>query len=149
MRLIVVLYRSYQKKVSSTHLSVSPVVAPTTVNFSSFSPGVFRPFLRSRNNSNKFPSSCRATSLKANVGQWNNSSTNVLFFSFLRGVTCVTECVTKVTFVIQLPDMEGGPQVRTSTVVSYQSRPLRGRSCTKVGHARGQCLMSHPLDNNL
>jgi hypothetical protein len=34
-------------------------------------------------------------------------------------------------------------------VVSYQSRPRSGRSCTKVGHARGQCLMSHPFDNNL
>ena len=29
-------------------------------------------------------------------------------------------------------------------VVSCQSRPLRGRSCTKVGHVAGQCNASHP-----
>ena len=56
------------KKGKSTHLPVSPLVAPTTVNFSNFSPGVFRAFLRSKKNSNKFPSSWSATSLKANVG---------------------------------------------------------------------------------
>ena len=78
---------SQKKRVLSTHLPVSPLVAPTTVNFSSFSPGVFRAFLRSKKNSNKFPSSCRATSLKAKVGPWNNSSTNVLSFSFFKGVT--------------------------------------------------------------
>jgi len=34
-------------------------------------------------------------------------------------------------------------------VVSYQSRPLRGRSCAKIGHPTGQCLLSHPLDKDL
>lgn len=52
----------------ATHLPVSPLVAPTTVNFSLSSPGPFPSFLLFKKNSNKFPKSCNATSLNANVG---------------------------------------------------------------------------------
>ena len=58
---------NYYKK-AKTHLPVSPLVAPTTVNFSCFSPGTFLAFRRSKKNSNRLPSSCNATSLNANVG---------------------------------------------------------------------------------
>jgi hypothetical protein len=68
------------------YLPVSPLVAPTTVNFSVFSPGAFLAFRRSRKNPNRFPSSCSATSLNANVGPWNSSSTNVFSSSFFSGV---------------------------------------------------------------
>ena len=70
-----------------THLPVSPLVAPTTVNRSLASPGCLPLFRLSRKNSKRFPSSCSATSLKANVGPWKSSSTNKLSFSFFKGVT--------------------------------------------------------------
>lgn len=68
-----------------THLPVSPLVAPTTVRLSCFSPGAFLAFRRSKKNSNRLPSSCKATSLNANVGPWNNSNTNVFSSNFLSG----------------------------------------------------------------
>lgn len=72
-----------------THLPVSPLVAPTTVNLSfSFSPfAIFTLFLLSKKNSNKFPRSCKATSLNANVGPCHNSKTNFFSPICLRGVT--------------------------------------------------------------
>jgi len=52
---------------------VSPLVAPMTVKRSLFVPS-FPLFRRNRKYSNKLPKNCNATSLKANVGPWNNSS---------------------------------------------------------------------------
>ena len=69
-----------------TYLPVSPLVAPTTVNRSLSSP--FLPsFLLFKKNSNKFPNNCNATSLNANVGPWNSSSTKRSSSIFTSGVT--------------------------------------------------------------
>lgn len=82
-----------KKSYEEAHLPVSPLVAPTTVSFSLSSPSFFFPFLLSKKNSNRFPSSCSATSLKANVGPWNSSSTNNFSLIFFNGVTsgCLNE----------------------------------------------------------
>lgn len=74
-------------KYNYTHLPVSPLVAPTTVNFSGTSPDDFFAFLRFKKNSNRLPKSCNATSLNANVGPWKSSRMNFLSFSLCTGVT--------------------------------------------------------------
>ena len=61
-------YGIYVKPSMCTYLPVSPLVAPTTVSFSGASFGPLRAFLRSKKNSKRFPNSCKATSLNANVG---------------------------------------------------------------------------------
>ena len=82
----IALWPNHRFKIKQTHLPVSPLVAPTTVSFSRFSPTLFLLFLRTKKNSKRFPSNCRATSLNAKVGPWNSSRTYVLSLSFLSGV---------------------------------------------------------------
>jgi hypothetical protein len=65
--------QAYACGAQSTHLPVSPLVAPTTVRLSGASPSDFCAFLLSKKNSKRFPSSWRATSLNAKVGPWNSS----------------------------------------------------------------------------
>lgn len=81
------LHHSYTDVKGCTYLPVSPLVAPTTVNLSRCSPSDFFLFLRSRKNSKRFPSNCKATSLKAKVGPWKSSKTYTLSFSFFNGAT--------------------------------------------------------------
>ena len=69
----------------STHLPVSPLVAPTTVNLS-LSPLPLPAFLLAKQYSNTFPKNCNATSLKANVGPCQSSKTHSLSPTFLNGV---------------------------------------------------------------
>ena len=69
-----------------TYLPVSPLVAPTTVKRSFLSPADLRAFRLARKNSNRFPRSCSATSLNANVGPWKSSRTKSLSLSFFKGV---------------------------------------------------------------
>ena len=76
---------NWRANILKTHLPVSPLVAPITVNFSFFWFGVLLAFLRSKKNSNRFPKNCKAMSLKAKVGPWNNSSMKVLSSNFFRG----------------------------------------------------------------
>ena len=62
-------------------LPVSPEVAPRIVIAFCVDPCV-------KKYSNRFPKNCNATSLKANVGPWNNSRTQNSE-SFLQGVTSI------------------------------------------------------------
>lgn len=131
------------RSLARTHLPVSPLVAPTTVNLSLSLPRL-PSFLLVKQYSNTFPKNCNATSLNANVGPCHNSNTHSLPPVLLNGV--VSSCL-NVPYDLSIISRRSSCGIDVSGINSdrmrklssakerdfHDSRQLEGRTGTRSG----------------